>query len=425
MLWGSTSRRLRVALAGLAALLLAATVPGGAAAQEPYDDWNAQLPGFPSNTPDAPRANCAGGEDACIDRTLGEMWRRFHTVVPRCDHNAIFSLTYLRVTQDVREGIGIGFWPDRNWINRQDALFARTYFLSYENFLAGRLDLVPEAWRIAYGAGANQEVQGIGNLLLSMNAHINRDFPFVIYRSGVVRPDGTSRKPEHDAYNSRLRELYKPMLAELARRFDPTIDDYDVPGVVADDDTFFQILIQWREDAWDYAVQLANAANDAERREVAAEIEANAANWANLIYNGARYGPGQGPEQRNAVCAENGGQRPDYRRGTDVAGAAGRVAKTTKAGLEVKLRCPNGMGPCVGNVKARRPRLEAGGLRELGKAPFFIEAGKAETVSIRLSDAARDELGRGGGKRGVWLGIRSKLGPGDAVTKRPKLRLLR
>ncbi len=60
------------------------------------------------------------------------------------------------------------------------------------------------------------------------------------------------------------------MLKELAARFDPTIDDYDVPGTIADDDALFELLVQWRESAWQNAKKLAEAENDAERREVAA-----------------------------------------------------------------------------------------------------------------------------------------------------------
>ena len=223
---------------------LACAAPAAAA---PYDDWNPDFIGFPSNSDVSARGKCAGGSDLCIDRTIGEMWRRFHTVQPVCGGNAIFSLTYLRVTEDVREGVGEEFWPDHWWINYQDSIFARVYFDTYDNWAAGRMDLVPESWRIAFDAGRDEDVQGLGNLLLSMNAHVNRDFPFILYHAGLVRPDGKSRKQEHDGFGTRLRALYKPMLTELAHRFDASIDDYDIPGIVADDDALYSLLTQWRE----------------------------------------------------------------------------------------------------------------------------------------------------------------------------------
>ncbi|MBA2523999.1 MAG: hypothetical protein H0V25_11830, partial [Solirubrobacterales bacterium] len=84
---------------GLAIAALVLLVPSGAEAQNPgpaYSDWNAEQIGYPSNAPISSRATCDGGSRGCIDRTLGEMYRRFNTVVPACDDNNVFSLTYLR-----------------------------------------------------------------------------------------------------------------------------------------------------------------------------------------------------------------------------------------------------------------------------------------------------------------------------------------
>ena len=397
-------------VAACLAVPLATAHPAGAA---PYEDWNPDLVGFPSNTPDSPRANCAGGADECIDRTIGEMWRRFHTVVPDCDNNNVFSLTYLRVTEDVREGVDAGFWPDLQWINKQDAMFARLYFLAYDNYLAGRTELVPESWRVAFGASDAGQVQGLGNLLLSMNAHINRDFPFILYRVGLRNPDGTTRKPDHDAYGTRLRALYKPMLKELAARFDPTIDDYDVPGTIADDDALFEVLVQWRESAWQNAQKLAAAKTDAERRDVAAGIEAYANFWAELILSGSRYLPGQGPEARDAFCAEHGGQLGDrYRRSADVARPSPRPATLGPGSrtLQLGLVCPNGPGPCAGRISVR-----GGGRQPLGGRHFEVPRGERHLVRIPIDGAP--------GAGPVRVTVRSQLGPGVTVTRRADLAL--
>lgn len=395
-------------LAALSALALApaATAQGG------YDDWNSELPGFPTNTVESPRANCAGGAEACIERTIGEMWRRFHTEVPSCDHNNVFSLTYLRVTEDIRTAVGEGFYPDVPWLEQQDAMFARTYFLAYDNWREGRRELVPESWRIAFDAGRDQSVQGLGNLLLSMNAHVNRDFPFILYHVGLENPDGSTKKPEHDSYNARLRALYKPMLTELAARFDASIDDYDIPGTTVDDDGFFSLLTLWREAAWQNAQRLAAAETDAERREVGRSIEQYANGWAASIRAGAGYLPGQDANARNALCAEAGGQDPGYDRGTEVA-RPGRRAKLDGSELVAKLRCPNGLGPCIGVLRSRARS------RTLGRTRYEIEPGEDARVRTQL-ERARSSL-RGKGR--VRLVARSKLGPGVAVTKRRTARV--
>lgn len=307
----SSRRAAARAACALAAVLALSAATATAAAQEPrFADWNPTFPGYPSNVARDAGADCASGSDTCIDRTIAEMYRRFHTVIPVCDHNTVFSLAYIRVTEDVRRAIHGGLYPDRTWINRQDAMFARLYFISYSNWSAGRRDLLPMAWRIAYDSARDRKVPGFANLLLSMNAHIQRDFPFVLYHSGVRRPDGTSRRREHDAYNPRLRALYTPVIQEFAHRFDETFDDHDIPGTSLDDDALFQLLIDWRNRAFDNAERLAAARSDSERRRVAASIEDNAEATARLVLASLSYKVGANSAARDARCAVYGGQDP-------------------------------------------------------------------------------------------------------------------
>ena len=57
--------------------------------------------------------------------------------------------------------------------------------------------------------------------------------------SGLVRPDGTSRKADHDRVNVILNRVTDDILAEIARRFDPTVDDTNLPTTL-DDAALFQ-----------------------------------------------------------------------------------------------------------------------------------------------------------------------------------------
>lgn len=398
-----------------AAAALGLVASGGARAQDggdqPYADWNPIYPGFPSDVERDPRLDCARGSDACIHRTLGEMWRRFHTEIPYCGHNNLFSLTYLRVTEEIHEAMVDGFYPDMHWINHQDAIFARIYFLAYDNWLAGRRELVPEAWRIAFDSARDRSVEGIGSLLLSMNGHINRDFPFILYHAGLVNPDGSSKKAEHDSGNEILRQMYAPILKELAHRFDPSIADYNVPGI-ADDEALFQILVEWREGAWRNAERLAEAETNAERRQVAASIEEYATAQAELIYANTAYGPGEDSSERDAQCAKFGGQRKGYRRGSDV--AKPKQGVKLRGDLIVPVKCPSGPGPCKGRVRVAIPGPpKAAGTR------FEAPPGERRKVAIELTIKQQDALLRAlDHGRDLRLEVRSQLEPGyDAIRR--------
>ena len=172
---------------------------------------------------------CRSGANRCIDRTITRDARRLEPLADSCQHDAVFSLAYLRVTEDVRRAIREGVFADRVWLNQVDAVFARMYFDTMDDWHAGRTAAAcrrPGA--IALQAEDDKAMTGIGNFMLAMNAHINRDFPNVIAQVGLTGPDGTSHKPDHNAYNPRLDALYAPVFAEMAARFDPTFDDLDL-----------------------------------------------------------------------------------------------------------------------------------------------------------------------------------------------------
>ena len=97
------------------------------------------------------------------------------------------------------------------------------------------------AWAIAFQAAADRSMPASGNLSLGINAHVQRDLPFALAAIGLVKPDGSSRKPDHDRVNEFLNRVTDDLYAEIARRFDPTIDDSDLPGT-ADDAALFQII---------------------------------------------------------------------------------------------------------------------------------------------------------------------------------------
>ncbi|GAA4991364.1 DUF5995 family protein [Kineococcus glutinatus] len=298
----------RTALA--AALTIAGTcLPAGPAAAEDPDPllvpWNTLLPGLSAGHDPSSSDVCRSGQLRCVDAVIREMQRRWAPLDRDCSHRAVFSLLYLRTTEAYREAARTpGFFADPGWVNHYDAVFARYYFDQEDLWRAGRTREVAPAWRTAFEAADTRGVVGLGDVLLGMNGHINRDLPFVLAEIGLVAPDGTSRKPDHDRVYEFLNAAAESQLAEVARRYDPTADDADVPGTTLDATAAFQLVQTWREVSWRNAERLvaARRLGPAAYAATAASVEAYAAAEARAIATAtADLLPGTA-ERREAWC---------------------------------------------------------------------------------------------------------------------------
>lgn len=256
------------------------------------------LPGFtPTNAYElTSKKACEVGEPKCVVFVIKKMERRYEPLAKRCDHNAVFALNYLRTTEVFLQTLDQVNYDDPAAVIREDALFAEYYFRAYDAYHTGRGN-VPLAWQIAFDAAQNRSVSGAGNVALGINAHIQRDLPFVLYELYLQgRPVSYE---DHTRVNQFLQQVNP--LSELAEKFDPTIDDQDVPGE-ADDQQRFQTIVQWREGAYRNYERLRDASTKAQRAQVAAEIEANAVGTAVVLQQAFSYPPGTDSSQRDAYC---------------------------------------------------------------------------------------------------------------------------
>jgi hypothetical protein len=356
----------------------ALALPSAAAAETPpFVDWNSPIPGLPGTYHASKDADCVNGSPSCIEQTLTEMYRRFDDQYATCDHNAAFGITYIRVTEAMRKAIAGGTFQDPVYLAHQDRLFARMYFASYDAWKRGDLAQVPEAWQIAWDAGRDRTVSGLGNLLLSMNAHINRDMPYMLESIGLNKPDGSTRKPDHDRGNAVLNTLYGGVLHELSARFDPAVDDVDIPGFMADDTALFQTLQGWREGVWRNAELLARATDAGQRQAASDYIENYAVQQANMI---KQFTTIPSSSFRDAWCAtyrrthrETGGQSAP-----SAAKHGQRLSRARR--LRVRVACPERIRWCAGSVHLTR------GKRELASAKLpAIGPGKSKVVRLRVS----------------------------------------
>jgi len=282
-----------------ACLAIALTTLATPAAGSELDPGIAILPPAPVPYHPSRAPACIKGSPSCINTTIKQMRIRYRSLAFTCDHDAVFALAYLRVTENVRAALSEGVFHDRVWLRNVDATFAQDYFESVDNWRAGRLSRVPLAWQIALQAADDGSVTAVGNFMLAMNAHINRDFSYVLAAAGLTARNGTSHKPDHNAFNPRLDSLYKPVFAEEAKQFDPTFDDYDAGPI--DDLGVGVVMRGWREMVWRNAEALSLAKTPLERALAKQRIETYAATQANLYRTIFASTPSQ-TATRDAYC---------------------------------------------------------------------------------------------------------------------------
>jgi hypothetical protein len=236
---------------------------------------------------------CRVGDPACVGFVIREMDHRFRKLARRCDHDAIFSLLYLRTTETFLSTLDSIGYDDPAAVVREDALFADFYFRAFDAFHGGG-GVVPPTWQIAFDAAARHAVQSPGDALLGFNAHIQRDLPFVLYELDL-RGTPVSHE-DHTRVNDFLAQV--DATAEVVDRFDPTFDDNADPAAL------FQLIVAWRELAFVNFVRLRDAPSPQARASVAADIEAQAASAAAGIAQSTAYPPGSDSAARDAFCEQ-------------------------------------------------------------------------------------------------------------------------
>ena len=290
---------------------LFAVGPTASASTQTNVAWSSYLAGWTDEFVPTSDNDCVAGRDNCLKATLKELARIADGTAKSCSHDAVFARAYLRMTQTYGWSRDIpGYYQDVPFANHQDAVFAKYYTDAYYAYQSGDRASVPEAWRIAFDASRDKQVSGTGSLLLGMNAHINRDLPFVLAAVGLVAPDGSSRKPDYDAVEKWLYTATEPLLAEFAARFDPTADDGNDPFGLSNL-ALFQLVSGWREAAWRNAEALVSAPTAEARATVAASIEAEATDGAKTLLATQSYTPpltSSGP--RDQWCAAHHDDSP-------------------------------------------------------------------------------------------------------------------
>ena len=228
-------------------------------------------------------------QSAGADRLLVQMRHNLDRI--GCGHDAPFALLYLRTTEAMREATRNGEFSDRRFWNRVTDGFGGYYLDAMKAWRRGQRNRVPAAWRIAFRAAARKQVLTLGDVMLGINAHINRDLAFIYYRMGV------KNRADHLFVNTVLARVQPVALPEITARLDPTLGHQN-----SNDPRLSLDIYAWRELAWNNAARLAAAPDRAARRAIAAHIEHHAARLARRIRRAFPAGAAA-TRKRDAFCS--------------------------------------------------------------------------------------------------------------------------
>jgi hypothetical protein len=292
-----------LAVAAVAVAALASAAPA-LASQDPNPPWPQLLPPRPvtDGTQPGPVPRCRKATMRCIRDTIVRMRKlqaRFG-----CDHRAVFATTYLLLTEQVRDAMRRDphYFKDPRWLIYEDTVFANFYFSAIKAY--ERNKPVPPAWKIAFDTARSGDANAGQDMLLGINAHVQRDMPFVVATVGLRTRSGATRKPDHDVVNQILSDAYERIVSTIGRRYDSLVTITNASWNPIDDVAGLEMVKGWREGVWRNAERLLEAKTASERRQVADSIETNAATWANLIADG-QVPPGY-RAQRDAYCKAGG-----------------------------------------------------------------------------------------------------------------------
>jgi Family of unknown function (DUF5995) len=298
------SRRRAAALAVIAVAAAAlAAGPAAALGDQRTENlpWPQLLPPQPVTTKVQPHAvpHCRRASVRCLDdllRRLRLQWRRLNAA---CDHRALFSLAYIRITRGLRDDIArphpllIRY---RRWIIDVIMDFSNHYFAYFNAYARHRA--VPDAWKIAYDEAMHGNTNGGQDVLLASSAHTQHDLPYIYAAMGMRTPGGASRKPDHDAVNAINANVFAGLEDYYARHYDPFFTTI-MKSSPLDQVGTLEMVKAWREGAWRNAERLLNARSAAERRQVEQSIDIDSRVWAAAISSVTQ--PGYRPT-RDAYC---------------------------------------------------------------------------------------------------------------------------
>ncbi len=195
------------------------------------------------------------------------------------DSRGYFAAMYARVTTRIADSIDSGHFDDGQRMDRFATAFADYYVLALQGEVTP-----PRCWTAAWEVADDKKLLVVQHLLLGINAHVNHDLALTVVETAVERGEIGSIRPDFNAVNDVLGEIYDEILSDLSL----VVRWATVASKLGGGDAFNFSLRVAREQAWRSAVAMYTL-GDAGLRSHEAELDRLVSGVAYVITRPPRY----------------------------------------------------------------------------------------------------------------------------------------
>ena len=149
------------------------------------------------------------------------------------DSRAVFSYSYMRLTQALTSVAARNVFADPAWVAQLAEIFAARYFQALEAFDRGVPPVTP--WREVFEAICRQPTSVLEDLVFPMAAHIVHDLPLSLVEIGLTGEDGVSHIRDFHLVNDVIEETIEDVQDDVARRYEPLTAWLDQLGADLDE----------------------------------------------------------------------------------------------------------------------------------------------------------------------------------------------
>lgn len=213
-----------------------------------------------------------------IDEIIVELDNIIEQSVSENNFFGVFAFVYRRTTEQIKAGILEGKFENPTRMENFDVTFAHLYIDAYHAYCEG---MTPSrSWLACFNSG-NRQLSILQHVIMGMNAHISLDL-------GIATAEVTRGKNIDDLKEdfNRVNEILNALIDEIQDRIGRASWLFrlmDFTWGKIDEKLIEAGIREFREHAWQVAVQLTNASSEKERLDLIERFDQKTADFNRSI----------------------------------------------------------------------------------------------------------------------------------------------